>query len=43
MPTSSDKSSEQSANETANALYTLAAKTIEKATGWAKNLMSSLA
>lgn len=43
MPTSSDKSSEQSADETAHALYTLAEKTIEKATGWAKNLMSSLA
>lgn len=43
MPTSSDKSSEQNANETANALYTLAEKTIEKVTGWAKSLMSSIA
>lgn len=43
MDTSSDKLSEQNANETANALYTLAEKTIEKATGWAKNLMSGIA
>lgn len=43
MPTSSDNSSEQNANETANALYTLAEKTIEKVTGWAKSLMSSIA
>lgn len=40
MDTSSDKFSEQNSNETANALYRLAENSIEKVTGWAKNLMS---